>query len=237
MKAPDEQPAEATTVDDEVSEEDEGIGRGAAVAMSVVGAVVAWRLVAAFPEVALVAAGSLGTVGVQKVRARWVARDAGKPEGAEAAPPDVGEALRRLVGDDKGVLLTVLRDDLRLPDTKAVKALLEAEDIPWKPSRTRKGNGPAVRAEAIPPAPSPAADPHGDGCCCRSGDNSNGNNGDGDGPGEGFRVERTDAGFTIHDLSLRASTRQRGVDADDDVVARFLAEVQKAHKAQPDKEG
>ncbi|MEU1141797.1 hypothetical protein ABZ392_33815 [Streptomyces sp. NPDC005885] len=232
MKAHGEPPAEATTVDDDAPEEDERIGRGPAVAMSVVGAVVAWRLVVAFPEVALVSAGSLGTVGVQKVRARWAARGEGQPGGEKAAPPDVGEALRRLVGDDKGVLLTVLRDDLKLPDTKAVKALLEAEDIPWKPSRTRKGNGPAVRAEAIPPAPSPVAGhTHGDGCCCRSGDNNNDNSGGGEGLGEGLRVERRDTDSTYH-----LPTRQGGAGQgyQQDVLDRFVAELARRQPKPPE---
>lgn len=231
MKAPDEQPAaEPTAVDEEASEEDERIGRGPAVAMSVVGAVVAWRLVAAFPEVALVAAGSLGTVGVQKVRARWAARG-GEPEGEEAEPPDIGEALRRLVGDDKGVLLTVLQKDLGLPDTRSVKALLEAEGIPWKSGRTRAGNGPSVRAESIPAAPPPVGHSHGDGCCCRSGDNGNSNNGDGEGPGEGFRVNRTATDVTIHDLRNRIGTGQGDMT---DLVARFFAEVERAHTKPPE---
>ncbi|MFG2963566.1 hypothetical protein ACGFZS_09780 [Streptomyces sp. NPDC048288] len=203
MKARDEQPAEPVEVDQEdAGEDDEQGGRAPVVVLSVLGLVGAWRLVVAVPEVAYVVVGSLGTIGVQKVRAWQAARgDGADGEVEEAEPPDVGEALRRLVGDDKGVLLTVLRDDLKLPDTKAVKALLEAEDIPWKASRTRLGNGPAVRKEAIPAAPSPVVGhPHGDGCCCSSGDNNNGNNGDGEGPGERIRVERTDGGMRIIDL-------------------------------------
>lgn len=184
-------------------EDDASVGRGPAVVLSVIAAVGVWRTVVAFPEVAYVVVGSIGTVGVQKARARWGKRSGdGEEDQEEAAPPDVAAALRRLVGDDKGVLLTVLRKDLGLKDTKAVKALLAEANIPWKASRTRAGNGPAVRREVIPPAPSPAvANPHGDGCCCRSGDNGNGNNAAGAGAGEGIRVERTDAGIVIYDLA------------------------------------
>ncbi|MFM9602697.1 hypothetical protein [Streptomyces turgidiscabies] len=196
----DDEPLEEQT-DEEAGECDEPSGRGPLVALVVVGMLVAWRVVVVFPEVAYVVVGILGTVGWQKTRA-WREGRSNDTEGheEEAEQPDVMEALRRLVGDDKGVLLTVLRDDLKLPDTKAVKALLEAEGIPWKASRTREGNGPAVRAEAIPPASSPVADPHGDGCCCRSGDNSNSNNAPAGGSEKGIRVERTDTGVTIYDL-------------------------------------
>jgi len=218
-REPDGQPTE---VDEEAGEEvDEPSGRGPIVVLSVIAMVGVWRTVVAFPEVAYVVVGSLGTVGVQKARARWGKQGGDSEEGQEeVAKPDVVEALRRLIGDDKGVLLTRLQKDLGLPNTKAVKALLEAEDIPWKASRTREGNGPAVRKEAIPPAPSPAvADPYGGGCCCRSGDNNNGNNAAGEGAGEGIRVEAIGDGGQI----LRGSPVQRS--EAEEIFGRFLAEA------------
>ncbi|MFJ8110443.1 hypothetical protein [Streptomyces sp. NPDC096132] len=204
MKArkPHEAPGEAA--EETAGEGNEPASRGPAVVLSVIAAVGAWRTIVAFPEVAYVVVGSIGTVGVQKARAWRVRRTDGDEDLAveDAAQPDVVGALRRLVGDDKGVLLTVLQKDLGLPDTKAVKALLEAEGIPWKASRTRDGNGPAVRKEAIPPAPSPSpADAHSDGCCCRSADNGNSNNGEAEQSQEGIRVERTDGGLVIYDLA------------------------------------
>lgn len=228
------EPADEPEVEEGTAgEEDESTGgRASAVVLSALGAVAAWRAVVAFPELAYVVVGSIGTVGVQKARARWGNADGEDQEPEETVPPDVVGALHRLIGDDKGVLLTVLRDDLHLPDTKAVKALLEAEGIPWKASRTRKGNGPAVRKEAIPAAPSPVAGhPHGNGCCCRSGDNGNSNNDSGEGLGEGFRVERTDTDITIIDLARRVGTGQG--DSDRDVIARFLAEVARIQSEPP----
>ncbi|MFC7909051.1 hypothetical protein [Streptomyces nigra] len=160
--------------------------------LGAVGVMVLKAVVTAAPYVAYFVAGVLVTVGVQKARAWWGRRGTGDSDGeasGEAEQPDVGEALRRLVGDDKGVLLTTLRDDLKLPSTKAVKELLRAEGIPWKAGRTREGNGPSVRREAIPPAPTPPiADPHGGGCCCRSGDNDNSNSVPPPSPEEGSRV-------------------------------------------------
>ncbi|MFI1701971.1 hypothetical protein ACH419_39325 [Streptomyces bobili] len=195
---------ETTETEPEAAAEPGGMSERTAkaiLALVAIGAV--WGIVAVWPEIAYIIVGAIGLCGWQKAGA-WLRKRRGEPaEGEqERAKPDVAAALRRLIRDDKGVLLTRLRDDLKLPDTKAVKALLDEAGIPWKPSRTRDGNGPAVRKEAIPPAPSPAvSDPHGDGCCCRSGDNDNGNNGRGETPGEGIRVQRTDGGLIIYDLS------------------------------------
>ncbi|MCI3240275.1 hypothetical protein [Streptomyces spinosisporus] len=197
MKRPaEDEPAEQA---EELGEEDEP-SRAAKGAVIVVLALIVWRLLVAFPNVAYVIVGILGTLGVQKWQA-WRAKRSDATEAAEeAVPPDVGAALRRLVGDDNGVLLTRLQRDLKLPNTKVVKRLLDADGITWKAVRTPHGNGPGVHKNDIPAAPPLVADAHSEGCCCRSGDNSNSNNGLGEGPGEGIRVERTDAGLRIFDL-------------------------------------
>ncbi|MFD8251922.1 hypothetical protein [Streptomyces werraensis] len=143
-----------------------------------------WGIVAALPETAYVVVGVLGTLGVQRARA-WRAQRREEPD-EEQPRPDVGAALRRLVGDGRGVLLTRLRDDLGAPDTKTVRQLLEAAGIPVRAGvRTGAGNGPGVHVDDIP-APPPA---DGDGCCCRSDANANANNGAGGTGGEGLRVE------------------------------------------------
>jgi hypothetical protein len=152
---------------------------------------VMWGIVAAFPWLAYVIVGVLGTLGWQKARS-WRARrrgDDAEDESEDEEGWDVGEALRRLVGDDRGVLLTRLRDDLKVADTKVVKQLLDAEGITWKAVRTARGNGPGVHVQDIPAAPSPdTGGAHGGGCCCRSGDNNNGDNSDQEEPEEGLRV-------------------------------------------------
>ncbi|MFI0530298.1 hypothetical protein ACH3XX_09640 [Streptomyces scabiei] len=167
------------------------------------GVLVLKAVVTAAPYIAYFVVGILCTIGWQKAWARWGKRGSSDAEGVpEAAKPDVGEALRRLVGDDNGVLLTRLRDDLKLSDTKAVKQLLDEAGIKWKAVRTSQGNGPGVHKNDIPVAPSPVvADAHGGGCCCRSGDNGNTDNGGEGDPEKGIRVERTDDGFRVFDLS------------------------------------
>ncbi|MDX3068235.1 hypothetical protein PV518_39790 [Streptomyces sp. ND04-05B] len=199
--------------DEEPGGEAEGTSRIAGgcvvVILSGLGVLVLKAVVTAAPYVAYFVAGILCTVGWQKVRSRLGRRRSTEGEEEEAPAPDVGEALRRLVGDDKGVLLTTLRDDLRLPDTKAVKALLEEAGIPWKAGRTREGNGPSVRREYIPPAPSPVADhAHGDGCCCRSGDNGNGDNAEEGTPEEGVHVEAIGHGGSVMYRRRRGSSRR-----------------------------
>ncbi|NUO43751.1 MAG: hypothetical protein HOV82_17145 [Streptomyces sp.] len=165
--------------------------RTAKAVLLVIAAGALFGVIAAFPWLAYVIVGVLGTLGWQKARS-WRARrrgDDAENEPEDEVEPDVGEALRRLVGDDRGVLLTRLRDDLKVADTKAVKALLDAEGITWKAVRTARGNGPGVHKDDIPAAPSPDAGAvHGGGCCCRSGDNNNSDNSDQEEPEEGLRV-------------------------------------------------
>lgn len=197
--------------DEETGGEAEGSSRIAGgcvvVILAGLGVLVLKAVVTAAPYVAYFVVGILCTVGWQKARARLGRRRSS--EGEEEAPaPDVGEALRRLVGDDKGVLLTTLRDDLKLPDTKVVKALLDEAGIPWKAGRTREGNGPSVRREHIPAAPSPVADhAHGDGCCCRSGDNNNGDNAEEGTPEEGLHVEAIGQAGTVTYRRRRSASR------------------------------
>lgn len=222
-REPDAEPEE-----EDVEEDEEPTGRARAAVLLVVGAVASWRIITVFPEVAYVATGAVGTVVVQKTR-QLMTRDKEPAESVEdEEQPDVGAALRRLVGDDNGVLLTRLQRDLKLRDTKAVKQLLDDAGIPWKGVRTRDGNSTGVHVKDIPAAPSPADHAHGDGCCCRSGDNANSNNGSGAGHGEGIRVEPIEnSGGHI----LRGELPQRPDMTAEDLLTRFLAEIAKRNPA------
>ncbi|MFD3574758.1 hypothetical protein [Streptomyces sp. NPDC058644] len=187
-------------------------------------------IVTAAPYAAYFVAGVIVCAAWQKARA-WIGqRRSGDDEAEEEEQPDVGEALRKLGKGGQHVLLTGLRKELRVDDTKAVRKLLKAEKIRVRSGvRTPKGNGPGVHHEDIPPAPPEPNEGHGDGCCCRSANNTNANNGDEDPSQKGLRVEAIgQAGTLIHDP---AETQQRRTQlADDDLVGRFFAAAEQAQQ-------
>ncbi|MEU4996567.1 hypothetical protein [Streptomyces sp. NPDC021622] len=152
------------------------------------------------PYIAYFVAGVIACVVWQRARA-WLTKRRGgdAEESEEQEPPDVGEALRALGKGGNHVLLTALRKELGVDDTKAVRALLKTEKIRVRSGvRTPKGNGPGVHHEDIPPAPPESNQAHGDGCCCRSANNTN--NVD-EGPSQkGLRAEPIgQAGTLVHD--------------------------------------
>lgn len=74
-------------------------------------------------------------------------------------PQDVLDLVRDLIGDDRGVLLTGLRQPFRVADTRAVREVLAAADIRVREGvRTGRGNGPGVHRDDVPPV-SPTLDP------------------------------------------------------------------------------
>lgn len=170
------------------TEEQHPTSRAAMGCLAVIGASFAGTVVVVVPETAYFTAGLMAAATVRKVRT-WAV---GRRPGAEESQPepvedelDVGEALRRLVGDDRGVLLTRLRDGLGLPDTRTVRNLLDASGIPVRSGvRTSAGNGPGVHRDDIPPT----EDAPSERCLRRSDANTNANNDDGEGPEKGLRV-------------------------------------------------
>lgn len=162
-----------------------------------------WGIVAAFPWVAYVIVGVLGTLGWQKAHG-WIGRRAAAKdgeEGPEDVEVDVVAALQYLGRGGRNVLLTELRDELGVADTKTVRGLLGEARVDVRPGvRTLAGNGPGVHWDDIAALSPVGDDSHGDRCSCRSEANANANNGEQEEPGEGLRVETIgQAGAVIRD--------------------------------------
>ncbi|MFF8290440.1 hypothetical protein ACF068_14595 [Streptomyces sp. NPDC016309] len=176
--------------------------RTARLILAAVALLAVWGIVTAFPWVAYVVLGALGTVGTQRARAWRGRRRQGPPENEPTEPVDITDHLRALSdGGTSGVLLTQIQKAADLPDTRNVRNLLHAADIRVREGvRTPAGNGPGVHKDDIPAPPPSATDADADGCCCRSGANTNANNDAAPPPGERLRVEAIGhAGTVVHD--------------------------------------
>ncbi|MFF5784204.1 hypothetical protein ACFY8P_04445 [Streptomyces sp. NPDC012693] len=182
-------------------EDPEGASRAAGGCVLVVALGAAGGVVYAVPELGYTVAGALATVAVGKARG-WAAgrrQDADEEAPEQDEPVDIVAVLQHLGHGGEHVRLTQLQEAAGLPDTKAVRALLDEAGIRIR-SGVRSGgkNGPGVHATDIPPIEATPSE----GCLCRSGANTNTNNDAGKGPEKGFRVEHTgQAGVTVYDLS------------------------------------
>ncbi|MDX3294633.1 hypothetical protein PV569_13045 [Streptomyces scabiei] len=175
-------------------------------------------IITAFPYVAYYVAGLLTSWGWQRARTWLNRRGDDVQEPGDEHGPDALDAVIALHALSRGnsVLLTALRDELELPDTKTVKALLDEADVPYKAVRTPTGNGPGVHKDDIPPMVSPADDSHDERCCCRSDDNDNADNATGDAPQKGTRVEAIgDGGRLVSELAHDACRNRPAPDPDD----------------------
>jgi hypothetical protein len=164
----------------------------------------AGTIVVAVPEMAYCIAGFMAAATARKAR-DWAngRRGHAAEEQPNEEPIDIVTALWTLGQKTGHVRLTQLQEATGLPDTKAVRALLDEAGIPVRTGVRAGGkNGPGVHATDIP-APLPADGDSPDGrCLCRSAANTNANNDDGEGSEKGFRVETTgQAGVTVYDLS------------------------------------
>lgn len=166
---------------------------------------VMWGIVAAAPWVAYVVVGILGTLGWQKVRG-WINRrqrsddeDAGDEQEPDSL--DVLIALQFLGRGGANVLLTELRKELGVADTKAVKALLDEKGVRWREGvRTPAGNGPGVHRDDIPPLSPVGGDPVEGVVVAGEDANANANNTDGEEPEEGIRVQRIGSdGYIVYE--------------------------------------
>ena len=174
-----------------------------------VGAALAGGVVYAVPELGYTVAGALAVTGVRRART-WVAarreQTTGEPDELEVEDTvDIVAALHKLSpAGAANVRLTQLQQATGLPDTGAVRALLDEANIPVKDGVRAGGkNGPGVHHTAIPRS----CDPSSDGCWCRSDANTNTNNAPPGALEEGLRVDRIGhAGTVVHDL---AETQRR----------------------------
>lgn len=185
-----EQPAEA-------GEQPSKLAGGCVLA---IGAVLAGGVAYAVPETAYYAAGLLTAAGVRRART-WTARRRGDEQHVAEDAVDIVAALHQLSpGGTQNVRLTQLQEATGLPDTRAVRALLDEANIRIKEVRTGGKVGQGVHATAIPRscgAPS-------DSCWCAVTSNNNTNNTGGEGPEEGLRVEHIGAaGVVYHDPTER----------------------------------
>ncbi|MFI0827234.1 hypothetical protein ACH4Q7_22575 [Streptomyces roseolus] len=132
--------------------------------------------------------------------------DLAPAEGSPEAPADPSrealiEALHHLYRGGSGVLHTALRDHLSLPDTRAVKRLLDGAGIPHKPGvRTPAGNGPGTHRQDFPAPPPAQGSPQGAGVVAGQMPTTNNNNsanaseGQGGGVGGPWTPEEITAG-------------------------------------------
>ena len=149
--------------------------RAAGGCVLVVGLGLAGGAVVAVPELGYTVAGALAVVAVGKARTWATGRrqDGDEAEGNEQEPVDIVAVLQQFGEGGQHVRLTQLQEAAGLPDTKAVRALLDEAGVTIR-SGVRAGgkNGPGVHADDIPREHTP---PSG-GCLCRSDANTNTNN-------------------------------------------------------------
>jgi len=170
------------------AEETEQPSRLAGGCVLVIAAAAAGGAVYAVPELGYTVAGLCAATVYRRARGWLAGRSETAEQPEEAEPVDVVAVLHELsAGRTEHVRLTQLQEATGLPDTKAVRALLDEAGVPVR-SGVRAGgkNGPGVHADDIPRWP---CGPPSNGCWCRSGANANTNNSGGEGPGEGLRVE------------------------------------------------
>ncbi|MEU0691423.1 hypothetical protein [Streptomyces uncialis] len=191
-----------TAVEQDGNEHGGGSERTAKFVLGGVGLLAAWGVVAAAPETAYFAAGLLTCRGCHLAR-DWLTRrrtNGSADSETDDDSADITAALHTLADGGRHVLLTELRDATTAPDTRTVRALLDAAGIPVRAGvRTPHGNGPGVHHDDIPPRPTPDDDTPPRCCSCTSEANTNTYNSHGGEGRKGFRVEAIGlAGAVVH---------------------------------------
>ncbi|THA56116.1 hypothetical protein [Streptomyces sp. A1136] len=172
-----------------VDAEQDGGGRIAGGCVLAIGLTAAGGVAVAFPDAAYFVTGLLAATAVRKGRAIAV-RFRSRDEQSDAEPVDIVAALQALAADGQHVRLTQLREAAKLPDTKAVRALLDEAGIRIRDGVRAAGkNGPGVHHDDVPPLLGMEKGTPSGRCLCSSNDNTNANNAALSDPREGLHVE------------------------------------------------
>ncbi|MFG2976281.1 hypothetical protein ACGFYY_25275 [Streptomyces sp. NPDC048331] len=177
------------TADGQPPTEAQGDGRVAGGCVLAVALAAGGTIAYAVPESAYFVAGLLATRAVHKAKelAARFRRPDGEPESVEV---DIVAALQGLAAGGEHVRLTQLQEAAGLPDTKAVRALLDEAGIPVRTGVRAGGkNGPGVHHDDVPPLSASIVGAPSGGCLCSSAANTNTNNTAPPAPREGLRVE------------------------------------------------
>ncbi|MFJ3170622.1 hypothetical protein ACIPJK_07530 [Streptomyces roseus] len=185
------------TDDQPTPAEEQAGGRVAGGCVLAVGLAAAGTVAYAVPESAYFVAGLLATQAVR--RGRSLADRFRRPdEETEAEPVDIVGVLQGLAEGGQHVRLTQLAEAADLPDTKAVRALLDEAGIPVRSGVRAAGrNGPGVHHDDVPPLLVPGTGTPSGRCLCSSGANTNTNNEAPADPREGLHVEAIGQAGTV----------------------------------------
>lgn len=169
--------------------ETEGDGRIAGGCVLAIALTVAGGVAYAVPESAYFVAGLLATNAVHKGRV-LAGRLRRNEEQETTDPVDIVATLQGLAEGGRHVRLTQLAEAAALPDTKAVRLLLNEAGIRIRDGVRAAGkNGPGVHHDDVPPLPDSESGAPSERCLCRSDANTNANSALPGGSGEGLRVE------------------------------------------------
>lgn len=166
----------------------------------------------AVPEVAYFVTGLLATATYRRAHGWITVRRTGGYEGGDVTElVNIVATLQKLAAGGGHVRLTQLQEATGLPNTRTVRALLDAAGIPVRPGVRAGGrNGPGVHHEDVPPLPGRESGTPSEGCLCSSEANTNANNGPSSGAEEGLRVEPIgQAGAVVRVPSERRAYRIR----------------------------
>lgn len=177
----------------EPGEQTRGSERAARLVLTVVLLLAMWGIVAAVPETAYVVVGVLGTFAWQRAN-RWIRRRSDDADEVQADDEEPGEPLAETMHRIAAphVFLADLADARGL-SKDVTRALLEALGIRVRRAvRNGSRTGVGVHRDDLPPLPRPIERGPVGGVDLQQQHNQH---------GQGIRVERTDGGLILYDLS------------------------------------